>query len=168
MVSKYKFLRTVDGISYFARVWVEVDLDSGIVEVVDAIGRNANSNEGEYDAQTASSWVNAALEGASAAAEYLINAGFIQNGCLVRIMRLVGSIVDSREDVISCAAALATWQAACPHWPLPEPFFERGAWKLKYPKIEHEANILLRLSKPDINSEMERSKHTATSGMAEL
>jgi len=143
MTSNYKFFQTVSGISYFARVWVEVDLGAGIVKIIDAIDGNTNPDKGEYNANTAPSWVKAAVAGAGEAVDYLTDTGFIQNGCIVRIVRLVGSIVDSSEDVISCATALATWQAACPQLPLPETFFERGAWKLRYPKIEREANTLL-------------------------
>jgi len=138
MSSNYTFLRTIGGISYFARVWVEIDINSGTVEVVDAIGGNANPDEGEFDAATSPSWVTAALESVREATEYLTTAGFIQNGCIVRIVRLVGSVVDSREDVVACAAALATWQIVCPQLPLPEPVFANGAWNLKYPRLAEE------------------------------
>jgi hypothetical protein len=137
MSNNYTFLRTVSGISYFARVWIDAILNSGTLEVIDAIGKNVNPNEGEVDADAAPSWVAAALEGAREAAEYLARAGCIQNGCIVRVVRLVGSVADSREDVIACAAALATWQAVCPYLPIPKPVFERGIWKLRYPKLEN-------------------------------
>jgi hypothetical protein len=135
MPNDYKFLRTVDGISYFACVSVDVDVDSGSVKIVDAIGNNVDPEEGEFNANSAPSWVKAALAGASEAAEYLTNAGFVENGCIVRIVRLVGSVIDSREDVVACAAALATWQTLCPQLRLPEPVFEKGNWKVKYPQI---------------------------------
>jgi hypothetical protein len=137
----YKFLRTVDGISYFARVSVDVAIDSGTVKVVDAIGNNLDSGQGEYNANSAPSWVKAALAGAREAAEYLANAGFAENGCIVHIVRLVGSVADSREDVVACAAALATWQALCPQLRLPEPVFEKGGWKVKYPQIGRHASM---------------------------
>jgi hypothetical protein len=86
--------------------------------------------------------VKAALAGAREAAEYLANAGFVENGCVVRIVRLVGSVIDSREDVIACAATLATWQALCPQLRLPEPVFEKGNWKVKYPQIGRKASMM--------------------------
>jgi hypothetical protein len=141
MTNDYKFLRTVDGISYFARVWVNVDINSGTVKVVDAIGNNVDPDEGEYNANSAPLWVKAALAGAREAAEYLANAGFAENGCIVHIVRLVGSITDSQEDVVACAAALATWQALCPQLRLPEPVFEKGNWKVKYPQIGRNASM---------------------------
>jgi len=63
MNTDYRFFTTVDGVSYFARVVVEVDQSSSTVRVIDAI-REVNLDAGEINAALEPGWVQAAIAGA--------------------------------------------------------------------------------------------------------
>lgn len=130
MSTEYRFFTTVAGISYFARVVVEIDRSSNTVRAIDAIGE-VNLDTGETKAALEPGRVQAAIAGAQEALDALIAAKALTGGCLVRITKIVGSVLDTRADTVMCAAALATWKAVCPHSPPPEPVFACGHWTLK-------------------------------------
>jgi hypothetical protein len=99
VVSQYRLLRTRGGVTHFARVAVAIERAEVGVVVEPGPGLAAPH-----------AWVSAALRGAREAAEGL-SAG---EGLLVRVVLVEGTHVDTREDDVVCAAALAVWRALRP------------------------------------------------------
>ncbi len=116
--SQFRLLRTRDGVTHFARVAVEIARAPSGVAVAAGAGLEA---PGE--------WLEAALRGAGAAAERLAPGG----GVLVRVVLVEGTHVDTREDAVECAAALAVWGALRPGEAAPEPDLVGGAWRVPWP-----------------------------------
>jgi hypothetical protein len=129
MISDFRLLSTIGGVTYFARVWVCSEDGSDTTEVIDAISE-VNPDVGEVNSAMEPLWVNAALQGARDAVAELKKQGLVRNECIVKITKIVGSVLDTRQDVVRCAAAIATWKSLCPKVAHPKPKFESGTWKL--------------------------------------
>jgi hypothetical protein len=133
MRGHYSFLRTTGGRSYFARVWVEVDPGGETLDVEDALPERVDPDTGEVNRQSAPGWVAAALEGIQATLAHARQAGILTKGCRVVLEKVVGSVVDTREDTVRCAAALAVWEAFGSPACAPEAEFDGQNWKLVFP-----------------------------------
>jgi len=131
MIADYRFLRTLNHVTYYAHVWVQAEPAPSDIEVVNGIGPSVAEEDGEFSSETAPAWVEAALEGIRAAAAELIRIGCVPNGLNVKLCRLVGSVLDTREDVVACAAAVATWKAGCPELTPPEIVFSDDRWTVR-------------------------------------
>jgi hypothetical protein len=128
-----RFLRTKGGRSYFARVWLEVLPGGETVKVVDALPESVDPDAGEVNRHTAPGWVAAALEGIRATLAYAQQTGVLVTGCSVALEKMVGSVVDTRDDVVRCAAGLAVWDALGSPGLAPEADFDGQGWKLVFP-----------------------------------
>jgi hypothetical protein len=133
MNASFRFLRCKDGKTYFARVGLDVCPNGNGITVEDALPPKADADAGEVNANTAPTWVAAARDGIRTAVEHARDRGLVPGGCHVRLTELVGTLVDTREDVIRCAAALAAWQAIGAPEPGPDTAFNGVAWTLLFP-----------------------------------
>jgi len=119
MIGTYKFLRSYRGRLYFARIRLEVN-SSQVAGVVVERGR------GLVDVPEI--WVRAALNGARDAfgAPEIAEKG---TGWSVVVEQIDGTVADTTEDTIECAAAIAVYAAILPESPCPEVIFE-DRWTL--------------------------------------
>lgn len=130
MKADYRLLSTQNGVTYFAKVYVESNKTaSANVNIYDLIDKN-NYNTGEVDSIIKPTWVKAAIEGALDAANKIKSLGLLNNGCNIHIKKIIGSLVDTQEDSIRCASAIATWKSLCPDIPHPKPSLVDGFWVL--------------------------------------
>jgi hypothetical protein len=134
MKGQYRFLRTTDGKSRFARVCVDVQPGGETTEVVDALPERVDSDAGEINQRTAPTWVAAALEGIRATLTYARQVGVLSTGCRVALEKVVGTVTDTREDTVRCAAGLAVWQALESPGCGPETQFDGRDWNLVFPE----------------------------------
>lgn len=132
MMGHYRFLHT-RGRSYFARVWVEASAVNGTVEVVDTLPDPVNAEVGEFNRRTAPTWVAAALDGIRQTATYARQACLLGVGCRGELTKLVGSVLDTRDDVVRCAAALAAWDGLGLPGPASEVEFDGQNWRVQFP-----------------------------------
>ncbi len=132
MRGEHRFLRTKSGVSYFARVEVEIVTGETNSEVEDALPDNVDTNAGEVNSRVQPSWVQAALEGIRAAMDRTGQNGSAHGHYHASLIRLQGTISDTREDVIRCAAGLAAWKALGSEGPAPETAFDGKHWVLEY------------------------------------
>ena len=130
MISQYRFLKVREGICFFAAVWVEVIPEPAENRVVVAIPDNVNPDDGEVTLLTGRSWVLAAHRGAQLALDLLSAIDMLESKYLVKILKVVGTDIDTTEDVVLCSAALATCEAIAPQKPLFELVFD-GTWRLQ-------------------------------------
>ena len=128
-----RFLRVQGGKCYFAHVELDVFPDSNGITLDETMPEKVNADAGEVNEQTAPTWVASAQEGIHAAIDQARPLGLLPGGCRVRLTKLVGSFVDTREDVVRCAAALATWQGLGGPEPGPEAVFNGQVWNLLFP-----------------------------------
>ncbi len=133
MKGNCRFLRTKAGKSYFASVGLEVLPDGNGVTVEDALPQKVDADAGEVNRHTAARWVSAAQAGIHDAVDHARGLGLLAAGCRIQLTKLIGSFVDTREDVVHCAAALAFWQAIGGPEPGPTVAFESEAWKVLFP-----------------------------------
>ncbi|MEZ4449988.1 MAG: hypothetical protein R3B09_10960 [Nannocystaceae bacterium] len=120
MNARRRFLQTRSGVTAFAEVEVRL-VPAAAPAAVDRLDPAAGA--------CAPSWIAAALRGALRVAEALVARGRIA-AVEVQLVSLRGSPVDTREDAVECAAALAVWEAAAILDPPPEPVFAAGRWSL--------------------------------------
>lgn len=113
MIGEYKLAIVKNGIGYFANVVVEIELSSENSFVINAIGQQINRGQGEVNAETHSDWIDAAIEGAKDTLRHLERLGNL-NRYTVKITKVMGLEVDTTEDVVRTAAAIATWRAINP------------------------------------------------------
>ena len=132
MTGHHRFLHTHHGKSFFARVWVEVH-DHGWDEIVDALPDLVNSEAGEFNRHSAPTWVAAALNGIGQALNHARQTGLLGAVCRLELTRLIGSVLDTRDDVVRCAAALAAWDGLGLPGPGPEAEFNGQSWELQFP-----------------------------------
>jgi hypothetical protein len=133
MRGRYRFLQTKAGKTYFGRVGLEVQPGSETMEIVDALPDKVNTEEGEANRHTDPSWVVAALDGIRATMAYAQQMGLQVAGHRVVLDELIGSLVDTRDDVIRCAAGLALWEALNTPRPAPKAEFDGQRWNLVFP-----------------------------------
>ena len=139
MKGQSRFLKTEAGISYFARVWVEAEVAGTGVQVENALPEITEAGSGEVNRNSAQDWVDAALDGMRAAGEFARGSNGSNGGHRLKLTRLVGTDVDTRADVVRCAAALAAWQALGVAANAPEPQFDGREWTLAFPAPTHTA-----------------------------
>ena len=133
MTGNCRFLRVRGGICYFAQVRVEVYPGHAPLEVEDQLPEQVDAEIGEVNRQTAPTWVPAALEGIRATVAEAAARGTLPSGGKVALTRLVGSFVDTRDDVVRCAAILAAWEGLGLPEPSPEVVFDGQAWTVRWP-----------------------------------
>ena len=129
----YRFLRTRGGKCSFARVWVDVQPGGQILDVRDALPEQVDREAGEVNRGSAPTWVVAALEGIRATLVHAQQGGILATGGRAILCKLVGSVIDTREDAIRCAAGLALWDALGSPPCAPEAEFDGQCWKLVFP-----------------------------------
>jgi hypothetical protein len=130
MKGKGRFLKTRGGRTYFAAVDVEVNESSGGIRVIESLGP-ADPANGVISREMEPAWVEAAMRGAQDIASRLAGDHILAHGCRIDVKRICGTLVDTSEDVVACAAGLATWQAICGESrEAPIPVFEDGRWTL--------------------------------------
>ena len=101
-----KFLRVSSGIVCFARVGLDfVPNATGSARIRFAMVE-PDRNHGEVDERSAPAWAQAAREGVEQALSILE----LDPARVVSITKLAGTIVDTTEDSVRCAAGLATAQ----------------------------------------------------------
>ncbi len=133
MNGDYRFLRVKAGVSHFAHVGVEMTPGGTAREVVDDTPRSVNRDSGEANRPSAPSWVSAALDGMREVLDAAARAGVGPAGYRAALVKLVGTAADTRDDVVRCAAGLATWQALGSPEPVPEAVYSDDAWSLHFP-----------------------------------
>jgi hypothetical protein len=124
----YKILRTVGGITYFALVSVRVETCTEGTETIADLSE-PDEEAGEVSSTTEPTWVKAAIAGAMSAVDHLRKAGRIHDEYQIRITRIVGSVLDTRDDVVECAATIATLLAFDGHCDI-EPTFDGTRWRV--------------------------------------
>jgi len=133
MRGHYRFLQTKHGKCHFASVCVTVRPGGETIEAVDALPEGVDPDKGEVNRRTAPGWVTAAVEGIRATLEHARQTGVLALGCTVTLEKLVGSVADTREDAIRCAAGLAVWNALGSPPCAPEAEFHGQSWTLVFP-----------------------------------
>ena len=133
MKANYRFLRVKAGKSYFAQLELNVLPDGNGVTFENASPEKPNVDAGEMNVHTAPTWVSAAQEAIRDAVDHARAQGLLPAGCHVRLVKLIGSFVDTRDDVVRCAAALAAWQGVGGTEPRPEAEFDGTTWRLLFP-----------------------------------
>lgn len=108
-IAEAKFLKTSAGVTAFARVEVEFRSDATHrqVEVRLALAHEPKRDDGEVNEQTAPDWCRAAVVGVNTALSILAD---VAPGTIL-ITRIQGTVVDTTEDAVACAAGLATARA---------------------------------------------------------
>lgn len=135
-MSEYRLLKSKEGRCWFAKVAVRATQQAGDSRVLQAIPDKVKEDDGEVNMASCPSWVLAAVEGASEALAVAELSRRITDHFLVEITRVVGSLVDTTEDAIKCAAALATWQTLFPtacHEAQPQIDTNTKRWSVHYP-----------------------------------
>jgi hypothetical protein len=130
MFGQYKLARVNQGIGYFACVHVQVEPSPSNYQVLDAI-ETIDKSQCEVNSKTHPHWVYLATLGVEEAIEELKHND-ISTNYIVKITKLVGTEIDTTDDSITTAAAIATWNAINPNNQKAEPEFDRK-WKVKYP-----------------------------------
>ena len=103
------------------------------MEAVDALPERVDPDAGEVNGRTAPSWVAAALEGIRATLAHARQAGVLATGCRLALEKVVGSLIDTREDTVRCAAGLAVWEALGSPACAPDAEFDGQSWNLVFP-----------------------------------
>jgi hypothetical protein len=132
MTGQYRFLQVKAGRTHFARAWVEALPFRSCTEIENALPEVTEPGSGEVNRHSEPSWVEAALEGMTAAGAAACSRHEPGGGFRLRLIRLLGTVVDTTPDVVRCAAALAAWEAMNLAAP-PEPQFDGREWTLAFP-----------------------------------
>ncbi len=103
------------------------------MEVLDALPEKVDHDAGEVNGQTAPGWVTAALDGIRATLAYARRANVVVTGCRAMLNKIVGTTVDTRDDVVRCAAGLAVWDALGSPVPPPDVKYDGDKWDLDFP-----------------------------------
>lgn len=101
-MTKYRFFKVQDGKSHFAAVEVETRLGKRSIEILDT----AKLNDRGY--RQPQEWVESATRGAYDAICAAEAAGTPAHDAV--ITALLGTIVDTTQGAVYCAAYMATWQ----------------------------------------------------------
>ena len=128
MIGEYKLAKRPHGFRamFYARVLVEVEYFDGESTAIDVtMEQPINRNAGEVTSQTHSDWIDAAIEGAKQALQYLKQKE-PTNNYSVKIAKVMGIEVDTTPDTVRAASSLATWKAIVPDLPEPELAFDNG------------------------------------------
>jgi hypothetical protein len=111
MKGKGRFLKTRAGGAYFAVVDVEVNESSDGIQAIESLGPADPANS-VIILEMEPAWVRAAMRGARDIATRLARDHILTHGCRVAVKRICRTLADTSEDVVACAAGLATWQAS--------------------------------------------------------
>lgn len=99
--TQFNFLHVKNGRAYFARVVV--------VATPEVTGVQLLINAGEQNSHTPDDWLKASCAGAARALKEHLELGGNQTG--LTISSVIGTEVDTREDVVEVTAACAAWKA---------------------------------------------------------
>jgi hypothetical protein len=135
-MSEHRLLTCNEGCCSSAKVVVRVTRQADPSRVVQAIPEQVQAAEGEVNFASFPSWVVAAVQGAAEALARAEQSGRIPGHYLVEVARVVGSLVDTTEDTVKCAAAVATWRALFPtacHEARPQVDPNTRRWSVHYP-----------------------------------
>jgi hypothetical protein len=129
--SEYRLLRTHDGCTSFAKVVVDAQPSSTWTITWDRFTYNDASDP--YNG-----YYNIALEaGASIAVrEHELQGGEPKR---IEILALYANPVDTREDAVRCATALATWKALGHSESDANVTFEEGEWHITFRQVNGES-----------------------------
>ena len=131
MIETYTFIKTDQNVTSFARVQVEFiprNNQHGI-KICEAIIEPVNREAGEFAPNERTSWFSAALNAMKVVADKAATIGV--DGEL-RLRKLIGSITDTSDDAVSCAAGLAAFRLLIPTHPMPV-VSEKRPWELIWP-----------------------------------
>lgn len=131
MQSEFKLLRQMNARGHYARVTVDAKPTASGIHISEAFGETLDEGYGEVNRKIAPDWIDAALAGAKHCAETLVSQGKF-SGCRVEVQRVFGVIVDTTEEDLFCAGALATWQALNPNAELPPFHFAENKWHIHF------------------------------------
>jgi hypothetical protein len=136
MKGNYRFLATRDGRTSFAYVEIEASKHTAQpADIAEELCAIPNTDDGEVNRKSAPSWIDAAIRGIENALAFVQSCGVSLNGWHIRLMKVSGTPVDTREDAVECAAALATvnLMAKTATLPAPQIAFDGGHWVVQYP-----------------------------------
>ena len=131
MQSEFKLLKQMNRRGHYARVAVDAEPMTSGVCIVEVLNENLDEGYGEVNRKIAPHWIDAALAGAKHCAEVLVSQEKF-SGCRVEVNRVFGVIVDTTEEDLFCAEALATWQALNPNQELPRFHFAENKWHIQF------------------------------------
>jgi hypothetical protein len=135
-MSEYRLFKCKEGRCSFAKVAVRATRQVGPSRAVQAIPDQLTEGVGEVNMASCPSWVSAAVQGAAEALAVAEQSGRITGHYLVEVTRVVGLLVDTTEDAVQCAAAVATWQTLFPtgcHEARPQLDPNTKGWSVEYP-----------------------------------
>jgi hypothetical protein len=137
MKSQHRFLQVRNGVTYFAHVEVEATELGTTSAIEDHLPDHPNAAEGEANKQTAPHWVKAAMQGMQEAVQFARDHGVTVPAWRLALTKLLGTPVDTREDVVRCAAYLATLSALGHQDALPcgKVVFGNGQWTVQFPSL---------------------------------
>jgi hypothetical protein len=116
-----------------ARVGLVIHVGGERIEVGDGLPRITSPDKAKMNYQFAPDWVTAALEGIRESLVQARQAGVLTTGCRAVLEELLGTLLDTREDVVRCAAGLAVWEALGVPEMAPEAEFDGQTWRLVFP-----------------------------------
>jgi hypothetical protein len=131
MKYEFRLLKQQNGRGHYACVTVDAKITETEINVIEAIEEPVNTDNCEVNRKIAFHWVEAALAGAKKCAEILVSQEKI-TGCQVEIKQIKGTVVDTSEEDLFCAGALATWQALRVDEELPTFNFSDNKWKIQF------------------------------------
>jgi hypothetical protein len=131
MQSEFKLLKVNSGRCHFAQVIVEATRVEAGVDVIERASDHSEASQGEKKYRPPRLWIDAAISGARSCCDALISRGHL-GGCQVVIVQVIGTVVDTLEEDVMCASALAVWQALQPNLPLPRFEYHSGKWLIAY------------------------------------
>lgn len=127
MISEYRFLKTKNH-TYFAYVKIEAEsLDSGLEIVPDFDKDSLDSSSDQY---TPKIWIESATSGLKKAASIIFEKEKNVTGLQIKIKQIQWNFVDTTEDAVCCASALALLNLFPNIFKITEIFFDEK-WKLK-------------------------------------
>lgn len=74
------------------------------------------------------------MHGAWRCADAAVRAG-LARGCRVRLLQVIGAVVDTVPETVECAAAQAVWKAMFPDSAELDMAYEEDAWHVRLPCV---------------------------------
>lgn len=146
-MTEYTLLKDADGSCSVATVALMAIPQAYDRRVFDAIRAKVNEDFGEVSSSSHPSWCQAAIEGASEALAAAERSERIDIWHRIEITKVAGTRVDTTDDAVRCAAAIATWQDLVPIsadevQPRLDPNSKK--WRVQYPSAD--------VGLPEVNS----------------
>jgi hypothetical protein len=137
-ISEYSFIRSFGGRTRCAKVGVRVTRQADQHGVIQSIDNNVSREAGEVNMKSEPSWVTAAMYGATEAVEIASRSGTRKEHYFIEIVKVVGTLLDTTDDAVRCAATIATWRNILPgSSDLTVEFDEdSNEWKIKFPPTQ--------------------------------